>query len=283
MNMRRLSLTAIVALAAALAALVAASSAFATPTGEYAVFAQCPLKTAGLTSCVNAKTESGEIVAGNRKVPIEKAITLQGGLIENEETGLLTFVAAANGETLSKSPQNVPGGIFGVNCKEITEKSTREKCEAVFENKLTGVTADTELAGPASSIVLNNANLFNEEGTALALPVKLHVENPLLGSSCYIGSNSSPIDIDLTTGASGKVHGSKGEIGVVGEGGILELSKNSLVNQTFVAPGSNGCGPGGILDGIVNSLLGVPAASGKNTAILNGTLKVAGVEAVNEH
>jgi len=43
-------------------------------------------------------------------VPITNTFTLQGGAIENEETGAEAFVGALNGETLSKTPQNVPGG-----------------------------------------------------------------------------------------------------------------------------------------------------------------------------
>jgi hypothetical protein len=43
-------------------------------------------------------------------VPITNTFTLQGGAIENEETGAEAFVGALNGETLSKTPQNVPSG-----------------------------------------------------------------------------------------------------------------------------------------------------------------------------
>ena len=46
-------------------------------------------------------------------------------------------------------------------------------------------------------------NWLFEEGTALGLPVKIKLSNTLLGSSCYVGSNTEPIQIDLTTGASG--------------------------------------------------------------------------------
>jgi hypothetical protein len=35
-------------------------------------------------------------------VPITNTFTLQGGAIENEETGAEAFVGALNGETLSK-------------------------------------------------------------------------------------------------------------------------------------------------------------------------------------
>src|ERR1700728_4675046 len=96
----------------AVVALSGASSALATtPSGEYAVFAQCPLSNEELASCIYSKTESGEVALGSQKVPITNPIILQGGNAENEETGALTFVGAANGETLSKTAQNVPGGL----------------------------------------------------------------------------------------------------------------------------------------------------------------------------
>jgi len=284
----------IVAVAAVIAAMSAvASPAMATPTGEFAVFAQCPLSNPSLSACLWAKSESGEFVAGKQKVPITNPITLQGGLIENEETGALTFVAAANGVTISHSPQTVPGGLAGlINCKEIKEIIERIACEVFFENGVTGATETTELAAPASSIGINESNLLSETGTALSLPVKVHLENPFLGSSCYLGSNTHPIVIEFTTGTTAPplpnkpIKGKKGEISVVGEGQILKISNNSLVNNTFAAPGATGCGGFLIellLDPVINAKLGLPAASGHNTAILNGTLEQAGAEPVREH
>jgi hypothetical protein len=55
-------------------------------------------------------------------VPINKTITLQGGLLENEPSYVKHLVGALNGETLSKTPQNVPGGLLDlVNCEEISK------------------------------------------------------------------------------------------------------------------------------------------------------------------
>ncbi len=49
-------------------------------------------------------------------------ITLQGGYTFNEETEAETFLGALNGETLSKTPQKVPGGLLGlVKCNEISK------------------------------------------------------------------------------------------------------------------------------------------------------------------
>ncbi len=282
-------------LIASLGVLSVASPAFATPKGEFADFAQCPVTTA--SACIFAKTESGKFIVGKKTVPIEKAITLQGGLREVGETGKLEFVAAKDGNTLSKTPQKVPGGLSGlVNCTEIKgsgffEKVERAACEAIFENGVTGVNATTELAGPASSIQIDLGNLLTATGTALQLPVKVHLENPLLGSACFVGSNAAPVVLPLTTGTTSPplpnkpIKGSPGTISTNPEGTILIVSNNSLVNNSFAAPATNGCG--GLFEfligPIINGQLGVPAAAGHNTAILNGTLKQAGSEVVQEH
>jgi hypothetical protein len=256
-------------LVASLAALSAASPALATPEGEFAVFAQCPLSNPSVTACLAATTTSGEFTVGNRTVPIKNKITLQGGLIESEET--TTFVAAANGETLSNSPQTVPGGLIGV--------------EGLFGE----VTATTELAGPASSIGVNDINLLREEGTALSLPVRVKLSNPLLGSSCFVGSDAHPIILNLTTGTTSPpkpnkpIKGSRGEFFLTGENNILNFVKNSLVNNSFAAPGVQGCGLLPFLfDPLVDLDLGVPASGGHNTAVLEGAVQISNAGAVSE-
>lgn len=277
---------------AAFAALGAASPAFSAPKGEFAVFSDCPLTSPELTACIVAKTESGQFTVGKETVPIKNTITLQGGFRENEETGALAFVGAANGETLSKTPQPVPGGLAGFfRCPEIGNIIERIACEVTFENDVTGVNATTELAAPASSIGLNEINLISEKGTALSLPVKVKLENPLLGSECYIGSNSSPIVINFTTGTTSPpapnkpIKGSAGTEESNAEGNILTISKNSLVNNSFASPGASGCGGifSFLLDPLIDAKLGIPAAAGNNTAILNGTLKQASARAVKAH
>ncbi len=273
-----------------LLAALGVSPAMATPTGEYAVFAQCPLSHRPLKACIVSKTESGEISIGKTAVPIVKPQTLQGGFFE-EESGALQFVGAANGETLSKTPQKVPGGLLDlVKCNEIKgegffEKLERGACELVFENKTTGVNATTELAAPASSIGLNENNLFLQSGTGLSLPVKIKLENSLLGSECYIGSNSNPITINLTTGTSGSQTGKLGELGERAEGGILVIKNNTLVNNTFSVPTATGCGGffSFLIDPIIDAKLGLPSASGNNVAVLNSTVEQAGRFIIEEY
>lgn len=268
-----------------------ASPAYAVehhPKGAFAVFSDCPLSNPTVEFCLYAKTESGKFVIGKETVPIVNPTILQGGLI-GFLSGSETFVGAEDGNTLPKAPQKVPGGLAGlVKCNEISNFLERIACELVFENGATGVNATTELAAPASSIKSNVINLLSESGTALSLPVKVHLENPFLGSSCYVGSNAHPIVIELTTGTTSPpppntpIKGSRGEPVFSEHELILTLNHNSLVNNSFAAPEAEGCGGlfSFLIDPIIDSRLSLPSTAGHNTAILNGTLESASAEAV---
>lgn len=251
---------------------LSAAPAFATPSGGFAVFANCPVSNPEVVDCTVATTTSGEFTIGAKTVPIKHTVTLQGGLAFNEATGAVTFVGASNGETVSKTPQTVPGGLVGI------------------EGLGGEVTATAELAGPASGIVLNPTNLLSGQGIALSLPTKLKLGNFFLGNHCYGGSDRHPIVINLTTGTTSPpkpnkpISGNPGTIGAEENGEIAVISNNSLVNNSFAAPGVEGCGlVPFFVDPLVDFAMGVPAGEGHNTAILNGTLRLATAEAVRAH
>jgi hypothetical protein len=289
-GIRRRTLIVAVALMAPLAALGAASPALAVthhPTGIFAPFVDCPLANTSIEDCVFAQTKSGEFVVGKKTVPIVNTITLQGGFIDEGE-GKLQFVGAENGETLSKTAQPVPGGLLGILAPSFLPKFLQELFNEFINKGITGVTATTELAAPASSIGISTSNLIEGEGTALSLPAKVKLSNPFLGESCYVGSNAHPIVINLTTGTTSPPPPNKpitGKVGeVVGEDGFLliKIKNNSLVNNSFAAPGVEGCGGifSFLIDPAVNAELGTPSPAGTNKAILNGTLETANAEAV---
>jgi hypothetical protein len=287
----RLIRRAMLALVIPVAALVFASPALAVehhPTGLFAPFADCPLSNTAVELCVVADTTSGEFTLGNRTVPIEKPITLQGGAYENTTTHELEFVGAEDGNTLSKTPQTVPGGLFGIKAPESWSKEAQEWFNKFINEGFTGVTETTELAKPASDIKLNTTNLVLEEGVALQLPVKVKLSNALLGSNCYVGSESNPIVLNLTTGTTSPpepnkpIKGSKGEIEFKESGSLVVLSGGSLVDNAWASPGASGCGGifSSLVDPLVDSILGLPAAAGHNTAILSGKLEEAAAAAV---
>jgi hypothetical protein len=264
------------------AALMAPATASAAPTGEFAKFAKCPYTNPVIFACVYAETTSGTFTIGNKTVPIKNPVILQGGVetvIPETLVGPLKFYGATDGNTLSKTPQPVPGGLLGVTAPTWWPSILRDLFNETINNGFTGVTATVELAAPASSIELSLANIITQQGTALGLPVKVKLSNPFLGSNCYIGSNSNPIKLNLTAGTTSPpppnqpIAGSTGLPELLQEG-LLAVTNNRLVDNAFAAPGANGCG--GILfswavDPFVNSIVGVPSPAGTNTAILEGT------------
>jgi hypothetical protein len=295
---RRRTLLGMMTVVATMATLGFAASAFATPKGAYAVFANCPTKFPGLEYCIFGQVTSGEVAIGGTSVPISKTLTIQSGALPTGTEGVYALIPATNGESLSKTPLNVPGGLLDlVNCKDIKgngffEIAERLSCEAIFENKTTGVTATTELVATASDPAIFNAEaLLGESGVALTLPVRVHLSNPLLGSSCYIGSESNPITLHLTTGTTSPpapnkpIKGKRGNFVTEGEGGIIGLPEVSLVDNAFSAPKAEGCGGffSFLIDPIVNAKLGLPSAAGHNTAILNGSQRIAAAEEVVAH
>jgi hypothetical protein len=258
---RALGLTMI--LVAILASLLGASPASAGVKAELAEFSDCPINVPGVYLCLVSRTTSGEFHLGSKTVPINKTVTLQGGLSETTQY----LVPAADGNTLSKTALQLPGGLIGVELLP----------------PLTEVTATAEIAGP---VEVNISHL--KEGTAVALPVKVKLDNPALGPACYIGSASEPVSLQLTGGTTNPpppntpIQGNPGTIELKEGGKIDVVSGASLVDNAFSAPGVNGCG--GLLslvvDPSVDLVAGLPSAAGHNTAILNSGFEVASAQFV---
>jgi hypothetical protein len=194
--------------------------------------------------------------------------------------GTFRLSAATNGETLTKASQNVPGGLLGIVPEASSPALVKALIKFFFENKLTGVTSTLELAKPATDIRISEEHLAEGLGIALKLPVKIHLENPFLGKSCYVGSSSSPITWNLTSGetkppvGTSPITGKIGEVSFLEKARILKLTNNELVDNTWSAPTASGCG--GILSFLVNPIIngqiGLPVAAGKNVARLKNTV-----------
>src|SRR5262249_39576323 len=156
---------------------------------EFEQFGDCPLNTPTVTHCLYSLTSAGSFTIGNKTVPLKNPVTLQGGLEPVGEEGEVKFVGAEDGNTLSKTPQPVPGGLLGITAPTWWPKFVQEWFNNLINEGFTGVNATVELAAPASAITLNTENVLSESGTALGLPVKVKLDNAILGNNCYIGSN----------------------------------------------------------------------------------------------
>jgi hypothetical protein len=259
----RRGILAVPALIVGILLLAFAASAFAGLKHDFAQFYDCPINNPDAGACLVSTTTSGEFVIGSKTVTIDKPITLQGAT--SRTTPFL--IPAADGDTLSKTPLVVPGGLVGIELGGITE-----------------VTATSELAGPIR-LELEN---FGSNTPALRLPLKVKLDNPALGSECYIGSNSEPIPLALMTGTTNPpgpnkpITGSKGSVFSLDHSRILGVTGASLVDNSFAAPGVNGCGGvlAPVVDPVVNVDAGLPAAAGKNTARLNSNFATTTPEAI---
>jgi len=280
---------------AALGAVLSVLSGGNRSSGDYAAFAACPLRNPQTNLCLFTQTTGGEFIIGAKTVPLSRTITLQGGIhvVENAEKEIVKdeLIAAARGETLSKASQAVPGGLRGVVAPSLLGSARRKVFDELVARGLAQVTATIELAAPASSIGVSTQNLVEARGIGLSLPLKVKLSNPFLGESCYIGSNAHPIVVALTTGRlastrraplHGRVAGKPGHAEFEDRYSLVTLSEGSLVSNSFAAPRAEGCGGTHSLaiNRAVDARLGLPAAAGRNQAILDVTLRDANAPAV---
>jgi len=233
---------------------------------EFQIFQHCPLTEA--TACVASITSGGEFIIATKTVPISKPILLQGGVAGNFWFKQ-PMIPAVGAETMQRVPEEVPGGLVGVG-------------------GLGGeVTATAEIAGPVSSVILSPYNLATLNGTAVTLPLKVHLSNELLGENCYIGSDEEPILLHLTSGKTSPPEGVEPISGSEEQpwatpAGISYVHKLVLVDNTFSVPGAQGCGNGLdslVIDQLVDTDIGLPSAAGSNTVIMKGETKLAEVTA----
>jgi hypothetical protein len=268
----RLMLLAVGALLAAGACLGAATPAVAGIDHELAIFSQCPTEVPGVTLCVYSTTTGGEFHLGSKTVPVAgHTIVLQGGLISNEGSVL---VPPKNGEIVSKTPLKLPGGLAGVE---------------LLPGVLPPLLEVYATAEPAGTIEVNTENVLRQQGVGVSMPLKVKLENLVLnplGPTCTIGSNSEPISLKLTTGTTNPpapntpIKGFRGNPELITDNKVAKSSGSILVDNSFAAPGANGCDEplSLVADQVVNLDSGLPAASGTNTAILEGAFYETGAK-----
>jgi hypothetical protein len=257
---RTTALLSVMSVAVFFLSVVAPTAEARTPAPGYSQFAGCPSpeERAEIEGCYTTTITSGFLKMGSKNVPIEKPITLSGGFGAAEKT----YFNSKGG--LTKVRQKVPGGIIG----------------------LTGLTWLAEILGSEALTLYAVTELAGTPGSPLqepfTLPIKVHLENStgVLGSNCYIGSNSNPITLNLTNETTSPPPPTKA---ITGEFGKLEVdpaNENIIwikhakyVENAFAAPAASGCTLtlfGFIpisLNSLVDAQAGLPAAAGTNETV----------------
>jgi hypothetical protein len=246
-----------------LALFVPLAQAKEEPKTGFTQFRGCPRpEEKVMTFCVRSDVTGGHLQSGKKDVPIKNTITLTGGA-EADFTG---FTSNSEGG-LSKTKEEVPGGVIGITGLDWLVNFLNAEALKLY--------AVTELAGTPSNFTLST----------ITLPVKVHLVNPVLGNNCYIGSTSSPVTLNLTTGTTSPpspnepISGKEGEFAEENE--IVYFKNSVYVDNAFSVPAASGCTLtllGFIpisLDSVVNSQAGLPAAAGTNEAIQDLNIEIA--------
>jgi hypothetical protein len=274
----------------AVCALTAGSASAAK--SEWTKFKECPLNYAfELSGCIYAVSGPESFFqAGKVTVHFVKPIKLQVGFKENEETGELKVIEAEQGHSVAKVAEPAPDLTEDVNAELLPEKEKARYEKYLEAGGSTKATATIELARPAEEMTLHEAALLEETTeTSLGFPVMIHLTNKFVGTHCYVGSTQSPINVPFITGETSPpppntpIHGQLGQIKVIGEGNILQVVNDHLVNNSYASPGVQGCGMNGGADAAMNSALGLPSPAGTNSTELVGELNQAGANPVREH
>jgi hypothetical protein len=265
---------------------------YGPPKGIYKPFTDCPLlnplmqeSTPGTpTGCVAGDVISGSIKIGNITTKIKATakvqypVAVQFGIWEPPNAtpypwsgGVLPPPVGGLSAQLVSAPQKVPGGLLkALGCPARKNPTVRRLC-AEAEHRggsYLRVYASAQSAGPITGFDL--ASWYQ--------PVEFHLINPLLGSSCYIGSDDNPVMLNPMLTATGLVPEPDPHPRYHPDTEVLELTGATATDTTFTAPGVTGCGPGGTaniaVDEAIDTTTGLPTASG-DSITLNGTFYLA--------
>jgi hypothetical protein len=249
------------------------SLGYPAPGNIYAPFTDCPLNNpimdgsvGGLaTGCIASINTSGSFTINGIPTPITHPVIVQFGVwdppdaVGNQFAG--GVVQPADGKSLVDSPEQIPGGLPLLLLCPGSTPGVAQLCQQAMTSGQTEVAALVQSAGPISNFAL----------VTFTQPVKIKLINPLLGGNCYIGSDDDPIVLNPTI--------ISGDLAFVPDPDpvrfpntvVLEILNAVATDDTFSVPAATGCGPQGVADDAINSLLGLPSPSGNNHLVLNGT------------
>jgi len=209
-------------------------------------FSGCTATNINTEACVDVQNRSGNLDINGFNVPLGESLEIRGTVIDNG-TQTPDFVPPSGTTGFFATPVPVPGGLLGIEWIPGTS-----------------VLAITELAGSSSDIRVN------VQTNSITIPVKVRLVNLLLGMNCHIGTNSSPVVLNLITGTTSPpppnepISGRRGRLSVTEN--ALIFTDNVNVENSFAVPGSTSCGLGlGLINSLVNLKLGLPSSGGHNS------------------
>jgi hypothetical protein len=252
------------------------SASAQTLNGIWAPFTRCPVDSPSMLAangvstdpaCIANESPNGSIKLGN-STQTTGATNLQLGATIDDATGAFSLVSPAGG-ALVAAPVNVEGGLLGLMCPSDVPL-VKAICDGLVGSPLNAVTATVEQAGAPSNFSRTAALSLGQP--IITLPVKVHLQNPVLGPNCYIGSNTNPIVLRPENTTQPSLAAAIGDLdGTPNPSGALArlTGTSTQGDDSFAVPGATGCGLLGVLDAAVNLQQGLPSPAGNNNLVLN--------------
>jgi hypothetical protein len=229
--------------------------------------------------------EGGQFTVGPITTPLAKSITLQYGLALNETTFEEFYVPPTHGApAITPTPEKVPGEpIAHITAQEQEELGWSEGLKYSYAHAPKGALKTVyETIEQAGEPVTSRSNLEAGRGPAVIAPVKVKGENKWmqeLGDVCYIGSEAEPITQHLTSGKSispltgAEIKGKIGKIHAYYEFGLVTVTENILVDNTYAVPGASCTGPySGEIAATIDKEFDIPQPAGASITELKGEL-----------
>jgi hypothetical protein len=217
-----------------------AGAAFPDHTG-------CPTSTPNFEFCLDVQAQSGNLRIKDFNVPLGPSLEIRGAIRNENDVAVLVPPTGTNG--FFARPVPVPGGLLGI--------------EWIPGNT---VLAITELAGPTSAIRIDFQTF------TIRLPIKVRLENLLLGMNCHIGSNTNPVNLNLIVGTTSPpppntpISGTPPTLSFEPTTNEIRAIGARNVENSFAVPGATSCGLGlGLINTLVNLKLKLPSAAGNNS------------------
>jgi hypothetical protein len=259
----------------------AGSASAQTLNGLWAPFTRCPVDSPAMLAtdgvdkdpvCIASNSPNGEIKLGNSVQTTGNTNLQVGGVIDD---GVVAPLIQPAGGALVSQPVNVEGGLLGLMCpSDIPLVSAI--CDGLVGSPLNAVTATVEPAGNPSNFSLSAG--LSQGQPIITVPVKVRLNNPVLGRNCTIGTDADPIILRPRNTVRPVGGSARADLdGTPNPQGVLTRIQTNATqgDDTFAVPGASGCGLLGVLDQAVNLQQGLPSPAGNNYLILNeGTSSV---------
>jgi hypothetical protein len=284
---RRAGLLGLGALTAIAVAIPSGSAHAQTLNGVWATYNNCPVTAPSMLAadganiyddCLDSNAPSGTMTLGNTTVTLGDSDLQVGVLVNTTTTPISDTAVAPSGGAITAAPVTIPGGLLGLMCPTDVPLVSL-LCAEITDSALNTVTATIQPAGSPSGLHIGAG--FTQGKAIITIPVMIQLSNPILGSDCYIGSDSDPIDLTIENSVAPPnanltffdANGTEDPNGVFVQD---QFSGGTQVAEPFSVPGASGCGPLGIADPVVDLKEGLPAASGNSLTLNSPVESIAG-------